>query len=67
MGLGEVALVAAIAYHAYNGIRIILIDFWSKGTKYQRPMFWIVIGLWVVTMLGFTPRHLINVFSEMGH
>ena len=30
-------------------------------------MFWIVIGLWVVTMLGFTPRHLINVFSEMGH
>ena len=67
MGLGEVALVAAIAYHAYNGIRIILIDFWSKGTKYQRPMFWIVIGLWVVTMLGFTPRHLIIVFSEMGH
>ena len=27
-------------------------------------MFSIVIGLWVVTMLGFMPRHLINVFSH---
>jgi succinate dehydrogenase / fumarate reductase cytochrome b subunit len=67
MGLGETALVAAIVFHAFNGIRIILIDLWSKGAKYQRVMFWIVIGLWVVTMLGFAPRHLINVFSEVGH
>ncbi|AXH35308.1 succinate dehydrogenase, cytochrome b556 subunit [Humibacter sp. BT305] len=67
MGLGETALVAAIVFHAFNGIRIILIDLWSKGAKHQRLMFWIVIGLWAVTMLGFAPRHLINVFSEMGH
>ncbi|GLK15528.1 succinate dehydrogenase, cytochrome b556 subunit [Herbiconiux flava] len=66
MGLGETALVAAIVYHAFNGIRIILIDLWSKGAKYQRIMFWVVIGLWVVTMLGFAPRHLINVFSHVG-
>ena len=67
MGLGETALVAAIVFHAFNGIRIILIDLWSKGAKYQRVMFYVVIGLWVVAMLGFAPRHLINVFSEMGH
>lgn len=67
MGLGETALVAAIVFHAFNGIRIILIDLWSKGAKHQRLMFWIVIGLWAVTMAGFAPRHLINVFSEMGH
>ena len=64
MGLGETALVAAIVYHAFNGIRIILIDFWSKGVKYQKLMFWIVIGLWVITMLGFAPRHLMNVFGH---
>ncbi|HWU45154.1 MAG TPA: succinate dehydrogenase, cytochrome b556 subunit [Humibacter sp.] len=64
MGLGETALVMAIAFHALNGIRIILIDFWSKGAKYQRPMFWIVIVLWVVLMAGFVPIHLANVFSE---
>ncbi|SDS25842.1 MULTISPECIES: succinate dehydrogenase, cytochrome b556 subunit [Microterricola] len=64
MGLGEVALVGAIVFHAYNGIRIILIDFWAGGVKYQKLMFYIVIALWVITMLGFTPRHLINVFSH---
>src|SRR5690349_10480691 len=28
MGLGEVVLVAAITYHAFNGLRIILVDLW---------------------------------------
>ncbi len=66
MNLGEIALVMAIVFHAFNGLRIILVDFWSKGAKYQKQMFWIVLGVWAVTMLAFTPRHLINVFSEMG-
>lgn len=66
MGLGEVGLVGAIIFHALNGLRIILIDFWGKGVKYQRLMFWIVVGVWAVLMAGFVPRHLINVFSEAG-
>jgi len=66
MGIGEVFLVGAIAYHAFNGLRIIVVDFWSKGARYQRQLWWIVLGLWAVTMIGFTPRHLINVFSSMG-
>ncbi|KIP52206.1 succinate dehydrogenase [Leucobacter komagatae] len=64
MGLGEAALVAAIVFHAFNGLRIILVDYWSKGAKYHRAMFWIVIALWAVTMAGFLPRHLMNVFSH---
>lgn len=67
MGLGEIGLVGAIMFHALNGLRIILVDFWSKGVKYQRSMFWIVIGVWAVLMLAFVPRQLINVFSEGGH
>ncbi|WP_216645156.1 succinate dehydrogenase, cytochrome b556 subunit [Isoptericola halotolerans] len=63
MGLGEVGLVAAIVFHAFNGIRIALVDFWAKGPKYHRLMLWIVIGLCVVTMAGFLPRHLMNVFG----
>jgi succinate dehydrogenase / fumarate reductase cytochrome b subunit len=62
MGLGEVALVGAIVFHAFNGLRIILMDFWNA--KYQKAMFYVVIALWVVTMLAFVPRHLINVFSH---
>ncbi|MRG60510.1 succinate dehydrogenase, cytochrome b556 subunit [Agromyces sp. CFH 90414] len=64
MGLGEVALVGAIVFHAFNGIRVILVDFWAWATRHQKLLFWIVIGLWVIVMLGFTPRHLINVFSH---
>jgi succinate dehydrogenase / fumarate reductase cytochrome b subunit len=63
MGLGELALVAAIGFHALNGLRIILIDFWAVATRHQRMMFWIVIGLWAVLMIGFTPRHLMHVFG----
>ena len=64
MGLGEVALVGAIVFHAFNGLRIILVDFWSWATRHQGVLFYVVIALWVITMLAFTPRHLINVFSH---
>ena len=64
MGLGELGLVGAIAYHAFNGLRVILVDFWRFAAKHQKALFWIVLALWVVLMLGFAPRHLMNVFSH---
>src|ERR1700748_3820479 len=36
VGLMELGLVAAVLYHALNGIRVILIDFWAQGPGYQR-------------------------------
>jgi len=63
MGLGEIALVGAIGFHALNGLRIVLVDFWSKGAKHQRKLFWIVIALWAVLMLGFLPRQLMHIFG----
>jgi len=63
MGLGETALVAAIGLHAFNGIRIILIDMFSWGPRAQKVMFWVVIALWIVLLLGFAPRHLMVVFG----
>lgn len=63
IGLAELGLVAAILYHAFNGVRIILIDFWSKGSKYQNLMFWIVVAIAFVIFAIFTPRHLGNVFG----
>lgn len=63
MGVGELALVGAIVFHAFNGLRIILVDFWGVGTRHQKAMFYIVLGLWLVVMIAFTPRQLINVFG----
>jgi succinate dehydrogenase / fumarate reductase cytochrome b subunit len=64
MGMGELVLVIAIGYHALNGLRIILIDFWSVGAKYQRLMFIIVILLWIVLIAGFAPRQIGNIILE---
>jgi succinate dehydrogenase / fumarate reductase cytochrome b subunit len=64
MGLGELALVIAIGFHALNGLRIILIDFWSWGTRHQKLMFYIVIVLWVILIAGFAPRQLMHIFGS---
>ena len=63
IGLAELGLVAAILYHALNGLRVILIDFWRKGVKYQNVMFWIVIAIALLVFIGFAPRHLSHVFG----
>ena len=47
----EVGLVAAVLFHALNGLRIVLIDFWSKGPRYQRQMLWGIIVVWLLIMI----------------
>jgi succinate dehydrogenase / fumarate reductase, cytochrome b subunit len=63
IGLAELGLVAAILFHGLNGIRVILIDFWRKGAKYQNVMFWVVIALALAIFAAFAPRHLSHVFG----
>ena len=67
LGFGELVLVAAIAFHAFNGLRIIAIDFWSVGTRHQRALFYAVIVLWVLLMAGFAPRQFISILEEIPH
>ena len=63
VGLGEAGLVAAVIFHAFNGVRVMLVDFWSQGPRYQRQMLWVVVGLWVVLFVPFLVRHLMHVFA----
>ncbi len=63
IGVAELGLVAAILYHALNGLRIILIDFWRKGVKYQNVMWWVVVAIALVIFAAFAPRHLMHVFG----
>ena len=51
VGLMELGLVAAVLYHALNGIRVILIDFWAKGVRYQRLMLWIIGVGWLLVIV----------------
>ena len=58
VALLEVGLVGAVLYHALNGIRVILVDFWSRGPRYQRAMTWVIAGIWLVVMIPGTDRML---------
>jgi succinate dehydrogenase / fumarate reductase cytochrome b subunit len=51
VNLLEVGLVGAVLFHAFNGLRIIAVDFWSKGPRYQRQMTWAIATIWIVLMV----------------
>ena len=49
--LGEVVLMAALVYHALNGLRVIAMDFWPSLTVYYRPLTYGVIAATIVAMV----------------
>jgi succinate dehydrogenase / fumarate reductase, cytochrome b subunit len=46
--LGLIGVAGAVAYHAFNGIRIILMDFTDWGVKIQRQLWYGVLVLAVL-------------------
>jgi succinate dehydrogenase / fumarate reductase, cytochrome b subunit len=54
IGLMELGLVAAVLFHALNGLRVIAIDFWWQGPRHQRQMLWAVAGIWLLVMVPST-------------
>jgi succinate dehydrogenase / fumarate reductase cytochrome b subunit len=56
-------LVAALFYHAYNGVRIILVDFWPGGAKYQQAMFYSVLGLTIISVVAFGVFIILPIFG----
>ena len=51
VNLMEVGLVGAVLYHALNGVRIILVDFWSEGPRHQKGMFRAIVIVWLLLMI----------------
>ena len=46
--IGLVLIIAGVVYHAFNGLRIILMDFTSWAVKFQRVLWYGVIGVTAV-------------------
>ncbi|MEZ4516924.1 MAG: succinate dehydrogenase, cytochrome b556 subunit [Chloroflexota bacterium] len=63
-GLGEIGVMAAVLYHAFNGIRITLLDFKPEWWKYQRTS---AIIVWVLFFLAFIPAAYLMISSMIGH
>jgi len=64
VGLMEFGLVAAVLYHALNGIRVIMIDFWAQGPRYQRLMLWLIGVVWLVAIV---PAGVVVAIHMIGH
>jgi succinate dehydrogenase / fumarate reductase cytochrome b subunit len=62
--LGEIGVMAAILYHAFNGIRITLLDYKPEWWLYQRRSALIV---WVLFFVVFVPISLYMLFGLIGH
>ncbi|MGV0795092.1 succinate dehydrogenase, cytochrome b556 subunit [Mycolicibacterium sp. XJ1819] len=65
VGLMEIGLVVAVLYHALNGVRVILIDFWQHGPRHQRQMLWVVVGVFLavfIPALGLIGMHMAERF-----
>jgi succinate dehydrogenase / fumarate reductase, cytochrome b subunit len=49
--VGEMLLGAALLYHALNGLRIVIMDFWPAMTRFHREMWLAAWGIFVVVGL----------------
>ncbi|MBV9710220.1 MAG: succinate dehydrogenase, cytochrome b556 subunit [Ktedonobacteraceae bacterium] len=58
----SLALIGAVLLHATNGVRVMLIDFWSKGVRYQQVMFIIVLA---ITIIAFIPTAYIVLLPKL--
>lgn len=47
----EFLLVAAVLYHAGNGLMVMILDFWPAATRAYRRMFWIGAGLYIAALI----------------
>ncbi len=52
----EILLAGAVIYHAINGIRVVIIDFFDAGSLHQEQLFW---GVVVVTLALFVPTAIV--------
>lgn len=63
-GLGEIGVMAAVLYHAFNGIRITILDYNPELWKYQQKSAAIVWGIFLVL---FIPIGIMMASSILGH
>src|SRR3989337_4346181 len=49
--VAEVALLAAVFYHAFDGLRLLLVN-WFKITDYRRGLFYAAFGLAAIMTLA---------------
>lgn len=50
----ELGLVAAVLYHALNGLKIMVFDFWPSTVRYMKPISAATTAVFVLAMIPIT-------------
>jgi succinate dehydrogenase / fumarate reductase, cytochrome b subunit len=50
----ELGLVAAVIYHALNGLRIMVIDFFPKAAEVNRQLIYVTVSVFALGMIPIT-------------
>jgi succinate dehydrogenase / fumarate reductase, cytochrome b subunit len=62
--LGLIGVAGAVAYHAFNGLRIILMDFTEFGVKFQRQLWYGVLVLSMASVSVALAYNLPRIFDD---
>lgn len=62
--LGEVGVMAAVLYHAFNGIRITILDFKPEWWRHQRSS---SLFVWTIFFIAFIPAAFLMLSGMFGH
>jgi succinate dehydrogenase / fumarate reductase cytochrome b subunit len=65
VGVMELGLVAAVLFHALNGLRIMVIDFWPKTAEWNKHLLYGTVTLYVAAMIPISVVMLMHVASEV--
>ncbi len=63
--LGLIGVAGAVAYHAFNGLRIVAMDFTSWGVKYQRQLWYAALVMAALFMLLTLYANLPRLFPDI--
>ena len=61
--VGEVAIFFAVLFHALNGLRIVIQDFWPVAMRHQMKL---AVAAAVITLIGFMPAAWIMLAPLVG-
>ena len=65
VGVMELGLVAAVLFHALNGLRIMVIDFWPKTVEWNKALIYGTVTLYVASMIPISIVMLMHVAGEI--
>lgn len=60
----EILLVGMVTFHAMNGIRILVMDFWGAATRYRRELFYLTFAFFALLFIPTLIYMLQAIFTE---